>query len=28
VNTLRKDFDITGVPIRLHFKSPKNPYGK
>jgi GTP-binding protein len=26
VNTLRKDFDITGVPIRLHFKSPKNPY--
>lgn len=28
VNTLRKDFDITGVPIRLHFKSPKNPYDK
>jgi len=28
VNTLRKDFDITGVPIRLHFKSPKNPYNK
>ncbi len=28
VNTLRKDFGITGVPIRLHFKSPKNPYGK
>lgn len=28
VNTLRKDFDVTGVPIRLHFKSPKNPYDK
>lgn len=26
VNKLRDDFGIQGVPIRLHFKSPKNPY--
>ena len=27
VNNLRKDFGFDGVPIRLTFKSPKNPYG-
>jgi GTP-binding protein len=26
VNRLREDFDLKGVPIRLHFKSPQNPY--
>ncbi|MDP2192900.1 MAG: ribosome biogenesis GTPase Der, partial [Alphaproteobacteria bacterium] len=26
INSLRQDFKLTGVPIRLHFKSPKNPY--
>ncbi|MBP9753073.1 MAG: ribosome biogenesis GTPase Der [Proteobacteria bacterium] len=28
VNRLRDDFDLKGVPIRLHFKSPQNPYTK
>ncbi|MDA1071912.1 MAG: ribosome biogenesis GTPase Der [Proteobacteria bacterium] len=26
VNRMRVDFDLPGVPIRLRFKSPKNPY--
>ncbi len=26
VNRMRGDFDLPGVPIRLRFKSPKNPY--
>jgi GTP-binding protein len=26
VNTLRQDFDMPGVPIRLSFRSSKNPY--
>ncbi|MDA0220278.1 MAG: ribosome biogenesis GTPase Der [Proteobacteria bacterium] len=26
VNRMRIDFDLPGVPIRLRFKSPKNPY--
>ena len=26
VNGLRKDFDMPGVPIRLHLRTPKNPY--
>ncbi|CAO4843024.1 MAG: GTPase Der [Holosporales bacterium] len=26
VNKLREDFDLKGIPVRLHFKSPKNPY--
>ena len=26
VNRMRDDFDLPGVPIRLRFKSPKNPY--
>jgi GTP-binding protein len=25
-NRLRADFDLPGVPLRLRFKSPKNPY--
>lgn len=28
VNRLREDFNLKSVPIRLHFKSPKNPYIK
>jgi len=26
VNRMRVDFDLPGVPIRLRFKSPKNPF--
>ncbi len=26
VNRMREDFDLPGVPIRLRFKAPKNPY--
>ncbi len=26
VNGLREDFGLTGVPIRMHFRKPKNPY--
>ena len=26
VNRMRTDFDLPGVPVRLRFKSPKNPY--
>ena len=25
-NRLRADFDLPGVPLRLRFKAPKNPY--
>jgi GTP-binding protein len=25
-NRLREDFDLPGVPLRLRFKAPKNPY--
>lgn len=28
VNKLREDFDLKGIPVRLHFKSPQNPYDK
>ena len=28
VNRLREDFDLPGVPLRVRFKSPKNPYVK
>ncbi|CAO5678299.1 MAG: GTPase Der [Holosporales bacterium] len=28
INRLRDDFDLQGIPIRLHFKSPKNPYAQ
>jgi len=28
VNRLRADFDLPGVPLRLRFKAPKNPYAK
>jgi GTPase len=27
VNGLRDTFDLDGVPIRLHLRKPKNPYG-
>lgn len=26
VNGLRQDFGLEGVPIRMHFRKPKNPY--
>ena len=28
VNRLRDDFDLPGTPIRLRFRSPKNPYAE
>ena len=28
VNRLRTDFDLAGVPLRLRFRSPKNPYAQ
>lgn len=28
INKLREDFSLKGIPIRLHFKSPKNPYAQ
>jgi GTPase len=28
VNSLREDFGLTAVPIRLHLRKPKNPYAK
>jgi len=26
INGLRDDFDMPGIPIRVNFKSSKNPY--
>ena len=26
VNTLREDFDLPGIPIRIHLRSGANPY--
>jgi GTPase len=28
MNTLRKDFDLTGVPIRFSLRGGKNPFDK
>ncbi len=28
VNNLRKDFDLPGIPIRLHLRKTKNPYAE
>jgi GTP-binding protein len=28
INGLREDFDMPSVPIRIHFRSPDNPYEK
>ena len=28
VNGIREAFDMTGVPIRLYVRQPKNPYAK
>ena len=28
VNGLRETFDLPGVPIRLSFRTPENPYDK
>jgi len=26
INRMREDFDLPGIPLRLRFKAPKNPY--
>ncbi len=28
VNDIRSNFDLGGVPIRIHLRKPKNPYGE
>jgi GTP-binding protein len=28
VNSLRETFDLPGVPIRLTFRAPENPYDR